>query len=349
MKGMPCDTVPMQTPAILDLRAADSAVPGAPDLHGYNTVLVGFSGGKDSLACVLQLLELGVPRERIELWHHDIDGGGEAYMDWGCTAAYCRAVAAALGLRILFSWREGGFLREMMRDRALTAPAVFERADGSLGRSGGVRGKLNTRLQFPQVSPDLNVRWCSGKLKIDVADSAIRGDDRFLGKRTLVVTGERAQESANRARYATFEPHRSNVNKRLVDHWRPIHAWREEEVWAIIRRHGIVPHPAYVLGWSRLSCMCCIFGGADQWATIRAIFPERFAAIATHEAQFGKTIHRKLTLAQRADMGCPYPAALERRLLAQAADSHDWDAPVLVAPGDWVMPAGAFGEGGGPT
>jgi hypothetical protein len=84
---------------------------GMPDLLSYDHILVGFSGGKDSLACVLHLLDLGVPPDRIELWHHDIDGAGQAYMDWGCTPAYCRAVAAALGLRILFSWREGGFLR----------------------------------------------------------------------------------------------------------------------------------------------------------------------------------------------------------------------------------------------
>lgn len=319
------------------------------DLLEYDVIIVAFSGGKDSLACVLRLLELGVPPERIELWHHDIDGQGGAYMDWRCTPAYCRAVAAALGVRILFSWREGGFLREMLRQDALTASVAFERADGTVGRSGGLKGTPSTRRQFPQVSPDLNVRWCSGKLKIDVMDSAIRGDDRFVGRRTLVVTGERAAESANRARYKTFEPHRSNVLKRHVDHWRPIHAWTEEQVWDIIRRFGVVPHPAYVLGWSRLSCMCCIFGGADQWATIRAVFPERFSAIAAHEAEFGKTIHRVLSVHARADMGTPYPAALARPELALAADADGWDAPVLVLPSAWIMPAGAFGEGGGPT
>ena len=338
----------MNTAAVME-RPASVAGADVPDLLSYDHVLVGFSGGKDSLGCVLDLLDRGVPRDRIELWHHDIDGHGAAFMDWGSTAAYCRAVAEALGLRILFSWREGGFLREMLRENALTAPAVFERADGTVGRSGGIKGKESTRLQFPQVSPDLNVRWCSGKLKIDVMDSAIRGDDRFVGKRTLVVTGERAQESANRARYATFEPHRSNVMKRHVDHWRPIHGWDEKRVWDVIRRHGVVPHPAYVLGWSRLSCMCCIFGGADQWATIQAVFPERFEEIARREASFGKTIHRTLTVRERAAMGTPYPAALARRELAAAADRPEWTAPVLVDPAEWVLPAGAFGEGAGPT
>lgn len=52
----------------------------------YDVVIVAFSGGKDSLACLLHLLELGVPRSKIELWHHDVDGReGSTLMDWPCS------------------------------------------------------------------------------------------------------------------------------------------------------------------------------------------------------------------------------------------------------------------------
>lgn len=40
-------------------------------LEDYDLIIVLFSGGKDSLACYLKLLEMGVPKEKIELWHHD--------------------------------------------------------------------------------------------------------------------------------------------------------------------------------------------------------------------------------------------------------------------------------------
>jgi tRNA(Ile)-lysidine synthase TilS/MesJ len=53
----------------------------SPDLNSYDVIVVAFSGGKDSIACVLHLLELGGPRERIELWHHDVDGR-EARASW---------------------------------------------------------------------------------------------------------------------------------------------------------------------------------------------------------------------------------------------------------------------------
>jgi 3'-phosphoadenosine 5'-phosphosulfate sulfotransferase (PAPS reductase)/FAD synthetase len=314
----------------------------------YGRVLVAFSGGKDSLACLLHLLDVGVDPAVIELWHHDIDGGGTSFMDWRCTPGYCRAVADAFGIPIYFSYREGGFLREMLRKDSLTAPVVFGLPGGGTGRTGGTRGTPNTRMQYPQVAADLNVRWCSSKLKIDVMDCAIRNQERFDGSRTLVVTGERAQESANRARYSTFEPHRSSVRKRQVDHWRPIHSWGEAEVWDLIEARGVVPHVAYRLGWSRLSCMTCIFGDADQWATIRAVFPDRFDQIADYERAFGKTIHRTMSVHDLADRGTPYPAALANPELVEAAARDEWLEPVLDG-GAWALPAGAFGKGVGPT
>ncbi len=56
-------------------------------IDSYDKFLVMFSGGKDSTALVLHLLDLGVPREKIELWHHDIDGKGRTFMDWEANRA----------------------------------------------------------------------------------------------------------------------------------------------------------------------------------------------------------------------------------------------------------------------
>ena len=80
-----------------------------PDLSLYDRFIVAFSGGKDSLACLLMLLDMGVPRHAIELWHHSIDGNSEPFMDWPITASYCETVAKAIGVPLYFSWRIGGF------------------------------------------------------------------------------------------------------------------------------------------------------------------------------------------------------------------------------------------------
>lgn len=123
------------------------------DLLGYDRIVAAFSGGKDSLACVLHLLDLGVPRDRIELWHHDVDGreslDGAPHvrlMDWPITPGYCRAVAEALGLRLCFNWKVGGFLGEMTRDDRPTAPTRFETASGDVLQAGG-KGPVGTRLK----------------------------------------------------------------------------------------------------------------------------------------------------------------------------------------------------------
>jgi 3'-phosphoadenosine 5'-phosphosulfate sulfotransferase (PAPS reductase)/FAD synthetase len=183
-------------------------------------------------------------------------------------------------------------------------------------------------------------------LKIDVLAAAIRNQPRFNHGRTLVITGERAEESPSRARYAAFEPHRTSTLARAVDHWRPVHDWTERQVWVAIEGSGLRPHPAYVLGWGRLSCRACIFGSPDQWATIRLVFPTAFARVAAREAASGKTIHRSLSVIQLADRGTPFPAALlHADELAQAGDPA-WRLSILVDP--WTLPAGAFGDHAGP-
>ena len=327
--------------------------PFTPDLASFDTIILAFSGGKDSIACLLSLIEAGAPLDRIELHHHDVDGQGPSFMDWPSTTAYCRALARAFGFPLYLSWKEGGFLREMQRDGQPTAAIRFEREDGTIGAVGGT-GPAGTRLRFPQVSADLRVRYCSSYLKIDVLAALIRAQDRFLDRRTLIITGERAEESRARAGYATFEAHRTDTRdgtrrRRHVDHWRPVHPLGERDIWAMMQRHGIVPAPAYRLGWSRLSCMGCIFGGADQRASLRAIAPAWFERIAAYEDLFGCTIQRHCSIRALADRGTPFAAALGQPDIALRALSAKWTEPVLVPPSQWRLPAGAFGRGGGPT
>lgn len=318
----------------------------------YDRIIVAFSGGKDCTACFLHLLELGVDRSRIELWHHEIDGreGGRLRMDWPSTPDYCRQFAAAFGVPIYYSWKRGGFECELLRENAKTQPILFE-TPGGLGQGGGLGGKLATRRRFPQVSANLSVRWCSAYLKIDVASIAITHQERFRDGRTLFVTGERAQESAARARYAEAEAHRTDnragrLRPRWVDHWRPVHGWSEVEVWEIIKRWRVNPAPAYHLGWGRLSCMMCIFGSANQWASVRQVAPEQFNQVATYEAEFGCTIQRTESVRQQADRGTPYRMDPEAVRLAM---SEEYTGPIILPPDqEWQLPAGAFGENDGP-
>jgi 3'-phosphoadenosine 5'-phosphosulfate sulfotransferase (PAPS reductase)/FAD synthetase len=320
-----------------------------PRLEDYDRYILAHSGGKDAMASLLLLLELGVPREMIELHHHDIDGReGSTLMDWPVTHSYVEAMGKALGIKVFFSWRQGGFEREMLRENCGTAPVCFTRGDGTFVTMGGERSKASTRRMFPQVTSDLKVRWCSGVLKVDVLSRLLVNDPRFTIGKTLVITGERAEESANRARYKQFEPNRCDLRNgrtpRWIDHWRPVHTWPEAQVWALIRKYRIAPHPAYFCGFGRTSCLSCIFGSANQWATIRDIAPSHFKQIADYERDFGVTIHRTRSVDAQADRGTCHPTAKEWAALAL---STEYKASFFMDP--WMLPAGAFGESCGPT
>ncbi len=318
------------------------------EINAYDNTIIYFSGGKDSLACLLHLIDLGVDMSKVELWHHDIDGREETTMkmDWPITADYCRAVAKAFDIPIYFSWKVGGFEREMLRNNSLTAPTKFETPEG-IEQIGGVRGKPNTREKFPQISANLSVRWCSAYLKIDIGAAAIRNQKRFEGKKVLTISGERAEESASRAKYKTFEADRSDnrngKKQRQIDRWRPVHGWEEAKVWEIIERHQVNPHPAYHLGWGRVSCMTCIFGSDNQWASINEIAPQNIVTIANYENKFGVTIHRTKSVIERIAIGTPY----KMNGYTEVALSKEYTSKIILE--DWALPSGAFGESCGPS
>ncbi len=324
-----------------------------PDLSNYNYFIVAFSGGKDSICCVLSLLERGIQPEQIELHHHLVDGReGSDLFDWPVTEDYCRKFAQALGLKIYFSWLEGGLEREMCRANQPKAPTHFETPSG-LQTIGG-SGQLSTRRKFPAKTADLSRRWCSAYAKIDVLSASIANQTRFNHRRTLVVTGERAEESSARAKYLTFEPHRcdrrsSSKLKRHVDHWRPVHGWSRSKIWHTLERWGIVVHPAYYLGFGRLSCMRCIFGSPNQWSSNFAIARAQTERMAVYERDFGHTLDQHLTIPQMAAKGKPYGAIAEHPSKLQQALSQEYTDAILVAPERWFLPAGAHGEDAGPS
>ncbi|KAI9129545.1 phosphoadenosine phosphosulfate reductase family protein [Acaryochloris sp. CCMEE 5410] len=342
--------LPLQVPGVSTL----------PDLSTYDRILVAFSGGKDSICCLLRLLELGVPKGRIELHHHLVDGLSNTpvnsqistLFDWPITESYSRKFAQAFDLPIYMSWLEGGLEREMCRDNQPKAPTHFQTPDGE--QVSGGQGKPGTRCKFPAKVADLKTRWCSSYLKIDVLSTAIANQSRFNHSRTLVVTGERAQESAARAKYQSFEPHRTDRRdspklRRHIDHWRPVHAYSSEQVWETIQRWGVQAHPAYYLGWGRLSCQFCIFGSPNQWASNAAISPERSERLHQYEQAFQHTLDNKLSIPEMAARGKVYEAIHQNPDQLRLALSQDYTLPILVDPDTWTLPAGAFGEDAGPT
>jgi len=302
-------------------------------------ILVCFSGGKDSVAMVLDLLDQGIEKSRIILHHHEVDGGGDNLFDWAVTTEYCLAFAKEFGLEILFSYREGGILREIYRQNEGLQDVLYQTEQGGEYHRLKSKDGNSTRLKFPAVAADLRTRWCSSNVKIDVLSRVVANNPAYQNGTFIILTGERREESNNRAKYNKADLYRANSKTRRCIQYRPIIDWTEKEVWAIIEKHKVQSHPCYELGWSRCSCQICIFSSANIWASIQDISPLKISRIGGIELEINHTLYNKETINQKALKGVSFIDS-DSFMIAQATERFT----LPIKKESWTMPKGAFGE-----
>lgn len=386
-------------------------------LEDYDLFVVLISGGKDSIACYFKLLELGVPKEKIEFWHHDIDGGHPTRrMDWKCTQNYMKALADAESIKLRVSYRVNGFFGELYRVGASEPIEWIEPETGEIKRCKESPNYIKCkelkeqsaddmeealkqygcRMKFPAKSGDLSKRWCSAYLKIVVADTVVRNLDSLgeleeLGgkrhkfpaksgthqgrwcsgnlkaavqdsvtsnlkltksnKKILVVSGERRGESAGRAKYNEMEIHRTNAEAkahRIVHQWRPVIDYSEKDVWEVLKRNKVAPHPCYRIGWNRCSCAMCIFSTPTLFAGIKELFPDEYEALKQDEQILGFTLDNKKDL--DTFVGCaPSCVYYGDKEAIHSILTGEFTVDNIFVKGTWTYPAGAFhGSEGGP-
>ena len=386
-------------------------------LEEYDLAAVLLSGGKDSIACYYKLLELGMPKEKIEFWHHDIDGGHPTRrMDWRCTQNYVKSFSEAEEVPLRLSWRVNGFFGELYRIGASEPVEWMEPGTGEIRQcrlSQNYRKcqeikrkaaedmeerlkEFGYRMKFPMKTGDLSRRWCSAYLKIMVVDTVMANIDqlgeleRLGGKRhkfpakgsthqgrwcsgnlkaavqdsvtsnlertksnvkVLVVSGERRGESKGRSRYNEMEIHRTNAEKkarRIVHQWRPVIDYSEKDVWEVLKRHKVNPHPCYRAGWNRCSCAMCIFSTPKLFAGIRELYPEEFELLKQDERILGFTLDNKCDLDTFVGdaLSCVYHGDKEA---IRSLVTGEFTVDDIYVEDTWKYPAGAFhGAEGGP-
>lgn len=328
-------------------------------LDDYDFYHVSCSTGKDSVAMLLDLIDRGVDKKKILLVHQEVDGRREAFMDWPCTPSYMTSLAKHLGVKLSWQWRDGGIRTEMLKHDSVSAGVYYQdEGEEPVYLPTTNRATKNTRLMWPAKSGNMRKRWCSSSAKIETHKRYITNHPMFqTGTREnpvkiLVLTGERRQESSNRAKYFEAEVHGTSSLTRIVHQYRSVIDWTEDQVWAKLREHNIMPHPAYYLGvFGRVSCMTCIFLGPDHWAVLRYIAPERFKAIADMEKRLNHTIDPRMTVEEAADRGSldafnriPNKDYWVKMALSDSITVED----IRMDP--WVIPEGAYkGCVGGPT
>lgn len=352
-------------------------------LEEYDRVILLISGGKDSIASYYKLLELGVPKQKIEFWHHDIDGGHPSRrMDWRCTSGYIHAFSEAEQIPLRVSWRKNGFFGELYRIGAsepiewkepetraviqcplskkyIECQKLKERAPADMEKQ---LEQFGYRMKFPMKTGNLSRRWCSAYLKIMVADTVLRNlhSLEHFGKtggkpgkdtRLLIVSGERRGESAGRSKYNEMEVHRTNAaakSRRIVHQWRPVIDYSEKDVWEVLKRHKVNPHPCYRAGWNRCSCAMCIFSTPTLFAGIRELYPEDYGMLRQDENVLGFTLDNDCDLDTFIGNAgsCVYHGDKEA---IHSLVTGEFSVDSVYVQGEWKYPAGAFhGAEGGP-
>ena len=306
-------------------READDLEPGFdPPEHfdAYDLLAIQVSGGKDSVACITALHRLIGHRpdlwSRVELWHQDVDGAAEPFMDWPVTRAYVLGLGALYGVPVRFAWREGGFHRELMRKPwGKRAGKVLETPEGPVMIGEPPPPNNLGRRRFPALTADLRIRWCSGFLKIDVARTLLVRSVAEGSKKILVISGERAAESAPRSRYHRGQDTEGSSGRRQVHQLRLVYDHSDAEVWDELRLafpgkgYGIQPHAAYELGWSRCSCAGCIFSSGEDLARLREALPDQFTRLAQSERDLAANLEAAFSflVEERARLKAELPTA----------------------------------------
>lgn len=169
--------------------------------------------------------------------------------------------------------------------------------------------------------------------------------------KVLVVSGERRGESKGRSKYNEMEIHRTNANKkahRIVHQWRPVIDYSEKDVWEVLKRHKVNPHPCYRAGWNRCSCAMCILSTPKLFAGIWELYPQEYEQLRQDEKILGFTLDNQGDLDTFVEdaKSCVYHGD-ESAL--QSLITGNFSVDDVYVKGDWLYPAGAFhGAEGGP-
>lgn len=224
--------------------------------------LVSVSGGKDSTAVYLMALESGRPfravfadvgNEHPETYDyvsrlHERTGGPK--VEW--VKANFDAEIAAKRLFIARDMRTG-------RDYSKPGAPSYGRR-----RRWTNKGKRRALAELhPTGNPFLDLcmwkgrfpsraaQFCTEELKVVPIGRDVVGPMLKHGP-VLQWLGIRAAESVRRSVMPRFNHHESGS---MI--WRPILGWSEDDVWAMHRKHALLPNPLYAQGSSRVGCWPC--------------------------------------------------------------------------------------------
>ena len=198
-------------------------------------IIASVSGGKDSTAMCLHLMEQGI--EFVPVF---MDTGWETAATYQYLREYLPGVIGEI------TW---------LRSEVELAPAREEIArhyEERLGHYSAMVRWCIKKVMFPSRMR----RWCTEEVKTKPMRDYLSG----LDFEPVNAVGIRAAESMARSKYTEWE----YMNYFGCDVWRPILRWSEKDVIDIHTRHGVAPNRGYLNGASRVGCWPCIYASKKE-------------------------------------------------------------------------------------
>ncbi|MCH7381304.1 phosphoadenosine phosphosulfate reductase family protein [Acinetobacter higginsii] len=234
------------------------------EIHQGALFVINHSGGKDSQAMMIKLLEF-VPKSQILVVHASL---GE--MEWHGALEHAQKQADDAGVPFIVACAIKSFLEMVLH-------------------------KFKTRVYVPSWPSSAN-RQCTSDLKRDPIKREVRRFANANGFTRIVnCMGMRAEESTNRAKKAVWEINKSEHGRagRSWHNWLPIHALNTKQVFETIAQAGQQTHWAYRKN-DRLSCVFCIFASVGDLIHGATIRPELYALYCKIEEITGYTMHMSM-------------------------------------------------------
>lgn len=223
------------------------------EVMNSEVIFVNHSGGKDSQAMMAYIMTLGFKGE-IVVVHSDL---GE--MEWEPMHHFIQANSFGLPVHV-----------------------------------------VKPELDFFQLCRKYNrlpsglARFCTSELKTRPISKFIKEYMASKGYTKAVnAIGIRAEESPARAKKEPFKKSKISTKAHNIIEWFPIFDMKIGDVWFEIKKAGQQPHPIYSKGFSRLSCVFCVFGRIEEHKKAAQMRPELFQKMVQLEVELNKTIRLK--------------------------------------------------------
>lgn len=237
--------------------------------------IIGFSGGKDSVASWIYLeKELGFKN----LTCLFADTGHEEKRDF---PKYMQQLKDDFGCPLI---RIAPTLLDMKGE--LKPENIAER----IGGDPDDPNFWNQELDMEKLAilkrrfPSSMARFCTTILKLK--PSKRWQEENYPDNDFIRVSGVRADESANRARQNDWE-FDDFMSSWL---WKPIFKWTAEQVFEIHRKHNIPWNPLYEQGSARVGCYPCINSRKSELFHIGKNRPDMFDDLAAMEMRVAKAV-----------------------------------------------------------